>query len=196
MGGRIFHCAGLAFCCWPRLSSNVRPHKLNLRVLEAADAAPFLKVRLVGLQESPSAFGSSYDEESDRTIEQVQNHLTGSDERVFYGVWQEGKLVGIVGVGREQGAKERHVAFVRSMYVAPCARGQGLGRQILGAALEQAFSWQGVEHVSLAVTASNEAALCLYKSVGFVQVGRMPRALRVGTEYFDELNMVCFAGVA
>ena len=29
-GGRIFHRAGLAFCCRPRLSSNVRPHNKTL----------------------------------------------------------------------------------------------------------------------------------------------------------------------
>ena len=29
MGWRIFHHAGLAFCCWPRLSSNVRHHKMR-----------------------------------------------------------------------------------------------------------------------------------------------------------------------
>lgn len=169
---------------------HVRPHKLILRPLEAADAPGFRKLRLFGLQESPSAFGSSYEEEKDRTIEQVQAHLAGSSERVFIGALQEDALVGIVGVGREQGTKERHIAFVRSMYVAPHARGHGLGRHLLLAALQQASSWNGVEHVTLAVTASNEAAVRLYQSVGFVEVGRMPRALRVGTEYFDELSMV------
>ena len=33
-GGRIFHRAGLAFCCWPRLSSNVRQHKVHHAVLQ------------------------------------------------------------------------------------------------------------------------------------------------------------------
>ena len=33
-GGRIFHRAGLAFCCRSRLSSNVRPHKRDLSTLQ------------------------------------------------------------------------------------------------------------------------------------------------------------------
>jgi ribosomal protein S18 acetylase RimI-like enzyme len=91
---------------------------------------------------------------------------------------------------RLQGLKERHIAFIRSMYVAPQARGQGAGQQLLAAALQQAWSWQGVEQVTLSVTASNEAAVRLYKSAGFMEVGRMPRALKMGPYYFDELMMV------
>ena len=51
-------------------------------------------------------------------------------------------------------------------------------------------SWHGVEQVKLSVTATNQAAVHLYESVGFVGVGRLPRALRLGHEYFDELMMV------
>jgi ribosomal protein S18 acetylase RimI-like enzyme len=47
-----------------------------------------------------------------------------------------------------------------------------------------------VEQVKLSVTATNQAAVHLYESVGFVGVGRLPRALRLGHEYFDELMMV------
>ena len=44
--------------------------------------------------------------------------------------------------------------------------------------------------VTLSVTASNEAAVRLYKAAGFMEVGRMPRALKMGPNYFDELMMV------
>jgi ribosomal protein S18 acetylase RimI-like enzyme len=91
---------------------------------------------------------------------------------------------------RLQGLKERHIAFIRSLYVAPQARGQGAGQQLLAAALQQAWSWQGVEQVTLSVTASNEAAVRLYKAAGFMAVGRMPRALKMGPNCFDELMMV------
>ena len=175
------------------MNSNLKLQKMNLRALEANDAGAFQKLRLFGLQESPSAFGSSYDEEKDRGIEQIQHHLAGSNERVFIGGFQENELVGVVGVGREHGAKGRHLAFVRSIYVAPSARCQGLGRNLLLAALEQASSWHGVEQVTLTVTANNEPAVRLYRSLGFIEIGRMPRALRLGSEYFDELNMVRIA---
>ena len=39
VGGRIFHRAGLAFCCRPRLSSNVRHHKTKPVASPAGSAA-------------------------------------------------------------------------------------------------------------------------------------------------------------
>lgn len=57
-------------------------------------------------------------------------------------------------------------------------------------AIACATAWDGVEQITLAVTSSNHAAVGLYQSVGFVQVGRIPRALRVDGLYYDELNMV------
>jgi ribosomal protein S18 acetylase RimI-like enzyme len=163
---------------------------VHLRPLTAADASEFQRLRLQGLQGSPSSFGSSHEEEVHKTLDQVRQHVAGSVERVFLGLFIGTEMVGMVGVGREQGQKERHIAFIRSMYVAPQARGQGAGQQLLAAALQQAWSWQGVEQVTLSVTASNEAAVRLYKSAGFMEVGRMPRALKMGPNYFDELMMV------
>jgi ribosomal protein S18 acetylase RimI-like enzyme len=162
----------------------------HIQPLTDADAGEFQRLRLQGLQESPSSFGSSHEEEVHRTLDQVQQHIAGSVERVFLGLFTGTELVGMVGVGREQGLKERHIAFIRSMYVAPHARSQGAGRQLLAAALQQARSWPGVEQVTLSVTANNEAAVRLYRSAGFMEVGRMPRALKVGPDYFDELMMM------
>ena len=39
VGGRIFHCAGLAFCCRSRLSSNVRQHTGHAVAAPAVSAA-------------------------------------------------------------------------------------------------------------------------------------------------------------
>jgi ribosomal protein S18 acetylase RimI-like enzyme len=75
------------------------------------------------------------------------------------------------------------------MYVAPQARRQGAARGLLQVALNQAAAWSGVEQVTLSVTFANAGAIALYQSFGFREVGRMPRALRLGAEYFDEMLM-------
>ena len=162
----------------------------DIRVLVSSDAGAYQALRLFALQESPTAFGSSHEEECDRTIEQVASLLSGSQERKFFGCFDSGSLIGVVGVGREQGSKERHIAFIRSMFVAPGYRGKGVGKQLLIAALDQVAQWPGVEQVTLAVTATNKPALSLYQSCGFIEVGRMPRALRVKSQYYDEINML------
>lgn len=163
---------------------------MKIHLLLGNHAIAFQVLRLLALQESPSAFGASYEEECYRTLEQVEDHLVGSEERRFFGYFNNDELLGMVGVGREQGIKQSHTAFVRSMYVAPAARGQGVGRRLLTAAIEQAWEWRGVEQLSLAVTASNEPAVKLYENAGFVKVGRLPRALHIGGHYYDELQMV------
>ncbi|MDP3521009.1 MAG: N-acetyltransferase [Hydrogenophaga sp.] len=169
---------------------------MKIRALEASDAPAFQALRLYALQESPTAFGSSYEEEKARTVQQIEGHLVGSLERRFFGCFNEAALLGVVGVGREQGTKSRHIAFVRSMYVTPLARGQGIGRNLLLEAVNHASAWVGVEQVTLAATASNAPAIELYRKAGFAEVGCMPRALYVGGEYYDELNMVHMLGVA
>ncbi len=171
----------------PPAASAVHP---LVRALGAADAPAFLALRLSALQESPSAFGSSYDEEKTLVLPQVQARLAGFDERVFFGGFADDALVAMVGVGREPNAKQRHIGFVRGLYVAPAARRQGLGRHLLLAALHHAVSWDGVEQLTLTVTAGNQPALGLYHSLGLVEVGHRPRALRIGTDYFDEIDMV------
>jgi ribosomal protein S18 acetylase RimI-like enzyme len=167
---------------------------MHLRRLAADDSAAFQALRLLGLRESPASFGSSFEEECNRTNEQVATLIAGSDERIFFGAFIEGDLIGVVGVGREGGMKERYRAFIRSMYVAPEARRSGVARSLMEAALEKTHSWHGVEQVTLAVTASNEPAVQLYRSLGFIEYGLAPRALRIGTEYFDELQMVHHQG--
>ena len=39
-------------------------------------------------------------------------HLVGSPDRKFLGCFNDAELVGVVGVGREQSVKERHIAFI------------------------------------------------------------------------------------
>lgn len=69
---------------------------MNIRRLRASDAPAFQALRLYGLKESPSAFGSSFEEEQTRTIQQVEHHLEGTQERVFFGSFADGGLLGMI----------------------------------------------------------------------------------------------------
>lgn len=160
-----------------------------LRPLTAADASAFQRLRLFALDESPSAFGSSAEDEASRSPADWVQWLIGSPERVFVGAWVGTELMGMVGVGREQGRKQRHIGFIRSLYVAPAARGQGIASRLTEAALTQLRSWPGVEQAQLAVTAGNAPAQALYRRWGFTEIGRLPQALCVDGFFFDEVLM-------
>ncbi len=64
------------------------------------------------------------------------------------------------------------VRFAR-VALAPSVRGRGLGRELIGLALEQARSWDA-RQVDLFVFEDNEPARRLYASFGFHQIGVDP----------------------
>jgi hypothetical protein len=61
---------------------------MDVGQLKESDANAFQELRLLGLKESPSAFGSSFEDERERTVDEVQAHLGASGERVFFGAVQ------------------------------------------------------------------------------------------------------------
>jgi ribosomal protein S18 acetylase RimI-like enzyme len=59
--------------------------------------------------------------------------------------------------------------------------------------LERGLAVEGVEQVEqvlLSVAATQEAAIRLYRSLGFEPFGREPRALKIGNRYVDEEYMI------
>ena len=161
-----------------------------IRRLIASDAVAFQALRLDALRESPSAFGSSYEEECDTPLATIEARLAPDSGRYLFGAFDGAALGAIVGVGREEQRKARHKAFIRAMYVAPALRGQGIGRRLFAHALAFAAAIDGVRQVSLSLTAGNRAALELYASLGFKVCGQEPDALCVDGVYYDDIHMV------
>lgn len=160
-----------------------------IRILTAGDAAAYQALRLRGLQESPAAFGSTYESEADTPLEQIAERLArgAGRENVMFGAFDDdgGALVGLAGLGRQTGRKTRHRAGVWGMYVAPEARGRGVGRVLMSALIAHARTLNGVERLTLGVEAGNEAARALYHSLGFVTYGIEPQAYKLDGEYWD-----------
>ena len=166
----------------------------KVRRLTTDDANTYRLLRLKALLESPSSFGSAHEDEQLKPIEHFRDCLACSSDRVYFGAFVDGRLVGCVGIEREAGRKERHKAFLRGMYVDPANRGHGVGRALLLAALNHADALPGVEQVTLAVTATAAPAVALYRGAGFVEYGRAPRALLLDGVAFDELLLVRHRG--
>lgn len=79
---------------------------------------------------------------------------------------QDGKVLGYA--GSQMSPPE---ADMMNLAVAPEARRQGLGKNLMEA-LCTALKEKNIEGLSLEVRASNEAAIALYKKLGFAQTGR------------------------
>jgi RimJ/RimL family protein N-acetyltransferase len=163
---------------------------LQIRPLNVDDAAAYARLRLFALQESASAFGSSHEEEKDRSIEQWRERVAPTPDKCIYGAEANGELVGTLVVARDTGLKTRHRANFFGMYVAPSHRGTGLGSALVARGMAHAKAWDGVRQISLAVRADNAPAIATYQRAGFVTYGVDPKILYVAGVYHDEWLMV------
>jgi len=146
---------------------------VNIRVLHPADAKIFQRLRLQGLQESPTAFGSSYEEEVAKTLKELTDRLKASETAGSFvlGAFAGDDLIGMIGLSRQQRLKYRHKAEIWGMYVAPEWRRQGVGQALLDTTISRSKMIAGLKQITLIVTHSNQAARSLYRSRGFVTFG-------------------------
>lgn len=77
---------------------------------------------------------------------------------------------------------QAHTALLTTSFMAPWARGHGLARMI-AIAVEDCARAKGVRVLNLDVRETQEAAITLYRSLGYHEIGRHPHYARVGNEY-------------
>jgi ribosomal protein S18 acetylase RimI-like enzyme len=157
---------------------------LQVRQLCASDARSFRRVRLNGLRLHPDAFGSSWEEEANRSVDRLAEALEAG---FVAGCERDGALVGVAGLRRGASLKTRHRGAVWGMYVEPDGRRLGVGGLLLAAVIERART--EIEDLTLTVAAHNQPAISLYRSFGFVEYAVDRRALKIDEEYVDELLM-------
>ncbi len=159
-----------------------------MRRLRADDAATWQSLRLQGLQECPTAFASSYDEEKDRDADDIRKMMNGNTGALFGG-FVDGQLQCVASVHSESMRKMAHKAGVWGVYAAPAVRGSGLARRVLAALIDHARDVLGVEFLTLGVNVANIPALRLYASLGFLRIGIERGFLKVDGVLHDEVHM-------
>lgn len=86
----------------------------------------------------------------------------------------------------------------KSSHVAECGialskevRGKGIGEALMSKTIELAQKrMRGLEMLFLKTMNYNKKAQALYRKIGFVEVGRIPRANKEGNEYDDDVLMI------
>jgi len=162
---------------------------MHIRRLTPAGASAFQAMRLAGLLESLSAFGSSHAEERDRPLSEVAARLAFEPDGGVFGAFEGEALVGVAGLRRERRPSVAHKAFVWGMYVTPASRGKGIGRALLFEVLAFAHSVPEVKQVNLSANARNLAAVQLYESAGFNADGCERGAMLIDGQLKDEVLM-------
>jgi ribosomal protein S18 acetylase RimI-like enzyme len=160
----------------------------TIRALTATDLPAFRPLRLDALRLHPRAYGSSYEEEVEYSLD-----IMGARWPVAPGVMLGGfvgdRLVGFTGLRVEPRVKTRHKGFIYTVYVDQAFRGRGLAAGLVEAAIEAARE-AGLRFVTLTVAIGNDGARRIYDRLGFRTFGIEPRGLLVDGEFVDEELMI------
>lgn len=101
----------------------------------------------------------------------------------------DGHVVGYVRLGTPTPLPSNaHVRYIRGLAVAEEARGKGVGRALLRAAVEDARA-KGFRRITLRVLGHNTGARALYESEGFVVEGVQPEEFFLDGVYVDDVMM-------
>jgi ribosomal protein S18 acetylase RimI-like enzyme len=139
---------------------------ISIRTVSADDWQQWRELRREALREAPDAFGSTlagwsgdgdYEARWRDRLETVPVNLVADLDDV---------PVGMVSLTAVQDLESELIG----MWVAPQARGRGVGKALVLSVLDQARAI-GAVTIALDVTAGNEPAIALYVSTGFVDVG-------------------------
>ena len=155
----------------------------TVRPLTPDDAPAYRMLRLAGIAESPGAFCTTQAAESAVPLAQMAQRLRSTPHQIMFGTFEDGRLIAIAGLRREPIADVHDKASLWGVYVTPPARGRGVARQLVQAAIAHACGVPELARVRLAVAQDNHAALSLYLGCGFVLAGEAASAGMLQMQY-------------
>lgn len=122
----------------------------------------------------------------------VEFHRSAKDEALFVIADANDRAIGHVGLYQID-HRVRSAAF-GILIGDRSAWGKGLGRACTRFAIEYGFDELNLRRIQLEVLATNDRAVKLYRSLGFVEEGRLRQAQWKGGEYIDITLMALFVG--
>lgn len=159
--------------------------RVTVRQTTEDDWATWRDLRLRALQDTPTAFGSTYEREAAFTEADWRSRAGGLSNAAARGDGTTGPslLAFVDGAAVGMGGGYRDLPgwlHVIAMWTDPAWRGHGAGRAVL----EQLMAWSAAEglRVHLDVETTNAGARRLYERLGFVATGET-RPLRDGSSY-------------
>ncbi|HJT42655.1 MAG TPA: GNAT family N-acetyltransferase [Rhizomicrobium sp.] len=155
---------------------------LVIRRAEQSDLAALLDIYNHYVRETPITFDIE-----PRTLAQRQAWLDGfapSGRYQCFVAVMNGQAIGWASSHRYNERAAYDTTVVSSVYLAPDATGQGLGRRLY-AALFEALAGEDIHRVFGGITLPNEASVRLHRAFGFVPIGIYREVGRKFGRYWD-----------
>ena len=166
----------------------MRPPQLVIRSARVEDA-PGLAQAERAIAATPGLLVSLPAELTDERFAQKIAALGVADNGRFLVAEAAGQLVGHGMLDPLPLAAVRHVVHL-TLAVHPGWQGMGIGRELLGSLIAWARATAAVEKIELNVRSSNAPAQALYLALGFTEIGRWSRRVRIAPgEYVDDVAM-------
>ncbi len=166
----------------------------EIRPLGAGDAEAFCALRRAVTAQDPVGMGLSLEDELARPLEGFRTQLSSPAPSAVFGAFVGGELAATAAVSRAGAfASVAHKMVMWGVFTRPPFRRRGLSRAVVQAALQHAFA-SGARRVNLLVYVPNEPALALYRSLGFVECGAEPEAIRLQETCYDGVHMTLAMG--
>lgn len=163
---------------------------MEVRNLDVSDISEFKAIRVECVSDAPLSFRASPEEVSTKAHKDFERELCGNMERDFFvGAFIGGKLVGVAALYHQSHAKMLHKAELGSVYVKPEYRNRGVARELALDIIGKVKRDGVVKYIKLSVSTHNEAAIKVYKGLGFSIYGTEPGVVYLDGRYHDEYLM-------
>jgi aminoglycoside 6'-N-acetyltransferase I len=137
-----------------------------VRPVEPSDAAAWMRLRRALWPDESGA-------ELDREVEGFFAGKLPEPEAALLATGPAGEPLGVVELSirpTAEGCRTSRVAYVEAWYVAPEARGRGIGRALIAAAEDWGRA-QGCEEIASDTEIENEASARAHRALGFEDAG-------------------------
>jgi ribosomal protein S18 acetylase RimI-like enzyme len=169
----------------------VHSNPVEIRLFTEQDAQGLWDLRMLALETDPWSFVDSPEELRTISVQEFAERLRADRaENFIVGAFDQGSAVGMVGCYQELPLKRRHKAWIWGVFVKPAARGRGIARSLMQAAIDRAKATDGLDMVMLTVSVDQPAPRKLYESLGFRSIGVEPKGIKIGNQAHDEEHMV------
>ncbi|MEO7130239.1 MAG: GNAT family N-acetyltransferase [Dermatophilaceae bacterium] len=140
---------------------------IRLQQVQPDDWAAHRDIRLEMLQDAPDAFWFTY---ADEALFEEADWRSSIEGAWLVQAHDDTGVAGSAGLGSHWEPERAHTATLFGMYVAPRARGTGVGEALVRTVLDEARR-RGKDRVVLEVADINPSAIALYERCGFVRTG-------------------------